>query len=368
MDKPFNLIIAGGKTGGHLFPGIAVAQAVERLNSQARVSFVGTDAPFEVNTLKAYGYDHSSIYSKPIKGGSLLSKAFSLSVIAVSIVQSLLIMKSFRPDFVIGVGGFSSFAVVFSAWLLRIPTAIQEQNAIPGITNRMLSRFVNTIFTSFKETRGFTDLDKTRFVGNPVRTAVDDDAQHSSTCADLDPDRPTLLITGGSQGAASINQVAMDAIAKMDGAERFNIIHQTGKSDESKVRAHYKKLDLNVKARAFFNDMPRLMSTADLVIARAGAGTLSELCTFGTPALLVPFPYAADDHQTANAQNLVDAGGAVMIRDKDLTGDLLKSTIETLVTDTDQLNRMGRAMTSLAMPEADTVIATHILDTQRVKG
>lgn len=367
-SQPFKLIIAGGKTGGHLFPGIAIAQALERLSQNARILFVGTDAPFEVNTLNAYGYDHKAIYSKPIKGGSILSKLFSLSVIIISMFQSLIIMKSIKPDFVIGVGGFSSFAVVLSAWLLGIPTAIQEQNAIPGITNRMLSKFARTIFTSFKDTKGFSHLPKTQFVGNPVRSGTDAESAKFPACAELDTDRPTLLITGGSQGAASINTAVVDALTKMNMAGQLNIIHQTGITDETFVKGTYKAHQVEATVQAFFKDMPQFIRKADLVIARSGAGTLSELAAMGKPAILIPFPHAADDHQTANAQNLVDAKAAVMIQDKALTGKILRTEIESLLSNEEQLKRMGKAMQSLAMPDADKIIATHILETQAIKG
>ncbi|MCP4722924.1 MAG: undecaprenyldiphospho-muramoylpentapeptide beta-N-acetylglucosaminyltransferase, partial [Desulfobacteraceae bacterium] len=169
MKNKFNLIIAGGKTGGHLFPGIAVAQAIKSKNPNAKVLFIGTDAPFEVSTLETYGFDHKVIISKPIKGGSLVGKLYSTGLILVSLIQSLIILTRFKPDFVLGVGGFSSFAVVLAAWILRIPRAIQEQNSIPGITNRLLSRFADTIFTAFETTRGMEQNPKTRYVGNPIR-------------------------------------------------------------------------------------------------------------------------------------------------------------------------------------------------------
>ena len=150
----FNLLIAGGKTGGHLFPGIAVAQALKTANPGAGVLFVGTDAPFEVSTLKTYGFDHKVIISKPFKGSNIISKLSSAGIILVSLIQSLLILTRFKPDFVLGVGGFSSFTVVLAAWIVRIPRGIQEQNSIPGITNRLLSRFADTIFTAFETTKG----------------------------------------------------------------------------------------------------------------------------------------------------------------------------------------------------------------------
>ena len=361
MNKKFKLIIAGGKTGGHLFPGIAIAQALERLSENAKILFVGTDAPFETNTLQAYGYAHKAIYSKPIKGGSLLGKLISVSIILISLTQALVIMKTFKPDFVIGVGGFSSFAVVLAAWLLNIPTAIQEQNAVPGMTNRMLGRLAGTIFTSFEHTQGFTNNPKVHYVGNPVRKVKRSDADKNALDLDIHPDRFTLLITGGSQGASSINTAIMNAFELMDNLNQFNIIHQTGIKEEALIQDRYRQLNIKATAKAFFHDMPNIQKMADLIITRAGAGILSELCILGKPAILVPFPHAADDHQTVNAKTLEEQGAAIMINDAELTGNSIKTMIESLMQDPSRLEKIGKTLKTLAMPDADQTIATHIL-------
>ncbi|MBU1194194.1 MAG: undecaprenyldiphospho-muramoylpentapeptide beta-N-acetylglucosaminyltransferase [Proteobacteria bacterium] len=364
-----DVIIAGGKTGGHLFPGIAVAQALGRLKQDIRVLFVGTRAPFEISTLEKYNLAHTAIYAKAIKGGNILSKSGSMIMIAVSLLQSIMILLRTRPGFVLGVGGFSSFAVVLAAWLLRIPTAIQEQNAYPGLTNRMLSRFARTVFISFENTKGFTGNPKARFVGNPMRRAQDSSPQDTSVLYGFDPEKFTLLITGGSQGAASINTSVVQALELMGSrALNLNIIHQTGKTDESKIKAAYQRLNIPATVSAFFHDMPQLQDMADLIITRAGAGTLSELCAKGKPAILVPFPFAADDHQTFNAKALEEKGAAVMIRDHDLSGQTLKQTIEPLMKNKNKLETMRKALLALAMPDADEKIANHILQTMKARG
>ncbi len=366
----FNLVIAGGKTGGHLFPGIAVAQALKSENPHARILFVGTDAPFEISTLKTYGLNHKTIISKPIKGGSLMDKLTSSSLILVSLIQSLIILTRFKPDFVLGVGGFSSFAVVLAAWILRIPRAIQEQNSIPGITNRLLSRFANTIFTAFEPTKGMPINHKTQYVGNPVRRTSPRQGQNSNQDSNLGTDiKPgdfTILVTGGSQGAATINHAVIEALNLMD-LTRVHIIHQTGIPEESQIREAYDKLKVTSTVRAFFQDMPALQDRASLVITRAGASTISELSIKGVPAILVPFPYAADDHQTYNAKTLADKGAAILIADRDLTGQLLKETIQTLRTDKEKLKEMGIAFKQLAMPDADKIIAAVILNTKKME-
>ncbi len=374
----FNFVIAGGKTGGHLFPGIAVAQALKAVNPHARILFVGTDAPFEVSTLKTYGFDHKTIISKPIKGGSLMGKLYSSSLILVSLIQSLIILTRFKPDFVLGVGGFSSFAVVLAAWILRIPRAIQEQNSIPGITNRLLSRFANTIFTAFETTKGMPINHKTQYVGNPIRRTSPVQDQNSNQEPNNGPNREsnletdirpgdfTILVTGGSQGAASINHAVIEALNLMD-LTHLHIIHQTGLPEESQTREAYDKLKVASTVQAFFHDMPALQDRASLVITRAGASTISELSIKGKPAIFVPFPHAADDHQTYNAKTLADKGAAILIADHDLTGQLLKETIQTLRTDKEKLKKMGIAAKKLAMPDADKIIAAAILKTKKIE-
>jgi len=365
-SNSLHIIIAGGKTGGHLFPGIAVAQAVQKMTPDVDFLFVGTDSPFETQTLKKYGFAHKSIVSRPIKGGSILSKLFSAGLISISLIQSISILRTFKPGFVIGVGGFSSFAVVLGAWILRIPTAIQEQNAIPGMTNRMLSRFANTIFTAFEKTKGLANNSNVTYVGNPVRQTGN--KTDKTELKFYTPDKFTILVTGGSQGATSINLAFIDALSLMKNPGQYNIIHQTGKTDEQQIQQKYRQMKIDADASAFFDTMPAIQQKADLVITRAGAGTISELCTNGVPAILVPFPHAADNHQMHNAQALETRGAAIMINDKDLKGNTLKKTIDELMNDQLRLNTMATKLKNLAMPNADKKIAGHILNTMGFKA
>ena len=259
------VVIAGGKTGGHLFPGIAVAQALKTEAPDTRILFVGTNAPFEVSTLARYGFDHKTIVSRPIKGGSLLSKAWSGAIVLVSVIQALWILIRFRANFVLGVGGFSSFALVLAARMLGRRTAIQEQNACPGMTNRMLAKVSHTIFIAFEQTRGLPVNAKTFWVGNPIRmdgpAAGNTKNPETSALADepetafleaLAPETFLILVTGGSQGAASINKAFMDAAAQLDKDCNIAVVHQTGKAQEADIRAQYKKMSLNVHGRGLF--------------------------------------------------------------------------------------------------------------------
>ncbi len=371
MKQPKHIIIAGGKTGGHLFPGIAVAQRVQDLDPDARILFVGTNAPFEVDTLARHGFDHRAIISRPIKGGSLLGKAWSAALVLVSMIQAMYIILRFRADFILGVGGFSSFALVAAGRLLFRATAIQEQNAIPGMTNRMLSRIAHTIFISFEETQGMPVNHKTILSGNPIRRPSESAQIKEAPVLELaGPKDFIILVTGGSQGAASINRAFLDAVDMMDNTNDLYILHQTGADGVAEATDFYKRKNLKASARAFFHDMPALQRRADLVITRAGAGTLSELAVKGKPAILVPFPHAADDHQTANANNLAAHGAAMVIADKDLTGQTLYTMIQDLRTHPKKREQMGKAMTELARPKGADIIAGHILgrNTQAEKG
>ncbi len=364
MNQGFRLIIAGGKTGGHLFPGIAVADAVCRLCRCADIVFIGTDSPFEIRTLEHYGYAHKTILSKPVKGGSIFNKIFSTGLVGVSVIQSVAMIKKLRPDFVLGVGGFSSFAVVVAAWICNVPNAIQEQNSIPGLTNRLLSRITGTVFTSFEKTKGLAPGPRIKYVGNPVRkTCRISENQAGSGLSSFDPARFTILVTGGSQGASTINRAFIEAVSLMDDPDaRFNIIHQTGEKDKKMVRKAYQDMGIRADARAFFHDMPGIQDLADMVIARAGAGTLAEICIKGLPSILIPFPYAADDHQTFNAMAIAEKKAAIVIKDSRLTGQVLKEAIEELAEDKTRLKKMQKAARALAMPDADEKIASFILN------
>lgn len=365
MQKNKHVIIAGGKTGGHLFPGIAVAQALMEKDSSTKILFVGTSTPFETDTLARHGFAHKSIISRPIKGKNIFAKAWSAGLVGISLIQALAIIIAFRADFILGVGGFSSFALVLAGRILFRDTAIHEQNAFPGMTNRMLSKIARTRFISFKETEGMPENENTLLVGNPIRrplsTPLKNIKTDESVLNRINADDFLILVTGGSQGAASINRAFTDAVAMMKDTGQIFIIHQTGKNAEAQIRQFYGAGDIRHNAAAFFYDMPAIQHRADLVISRAGAGTVSELCVKGKPAILVPYPYAADDHQTANARFLADQGACIMIADKDLTGETLLAAIEDLQHNTAKRSHMAETMKALAMPHGADLIADRIL-------
>ncbi len=368
-DKKINILIAGGKTGGHLFPGIAIAQALKKENTNVKILFAGIGTEFETRIIAGFGFNYAKLYSRPIKGKNPLSLVFSLLIIPISIIQALLIIKKFKPIVVIGTGGYSSFAIAAGAWLVGIDTAIQEQNTIPGLTNRVLSKIVNVMFLNFKETKLLSDRKGAIHTGNPVRKIIKNTTAESDLSKTLDSEKFTLLISGGSQGANSINKALLEALSSMKNINQYNIIHQTGEKDEKQIQTQYLSLDIkNVIAKAFFNNLGFYQDMADLIISRAGAGTISEINLKGKPSILIPYPYAADDHQTSNAKELKKIEAAIVISDKDLTGQILKQHIESLKDNKDQLLKMGKASLSMAMPDADVKIAKKILTMASKQG
>lgn len=360
MPRPVNIIIAGGKTGGHLFPGIATAQALTDLPRPVEIFFVGTDTPFEKKTLKAHGFRHRAITASGIKGKGIGQKLMAVTRIPLSVMQSFAIITEIKPDLVLGVGGYASGPVLLAAALCGIPTAIQEQNAVPGMTNRILSRFVNKIFISFSETKGFSSRTNAVLTGNPIRRVIPAPPAEEG----LPPGTKNqfiLLVTGGSQGAASINRTVPHAMDRLKEKNTVHVIHQTGTKDASRVATHYDQKGISATVRPFFHDMPRLQKRADLIICRAGAGTLSELTALGKPSILVPYPHAADDHQRYNAKALEKKGAAKMIADQDLTPASLAAAVDDCRFTSEKLQNMARAAHRLGMPRASETVARELI-------
>ena len=361
MVKPVKIIIAGGKTGGHLFPGIAVAQALREQLDNVQILFVGTGSPFEQETLSTYGFDHMAIDTRGLKGKGILEKLSAMAQIPWSFFQASRILFSFKPCLVLGVGGYSSGPVLLAARLMGILTAIQEQNAIPGITNQILSQIVHKIFISFKETKRLSTKANTVYTGNPMRKTNPSSEISAAGSMTFSGEKFILLITGGSQGAASINHAIMDTLPLLKNPSLYRIIHQTGHADQEKMAAKYEDMGMDATARAFFHNMPELQKKADLIICRAGAGTLSEITAIGKPAILVPYPHAADDHQRYNALALETRGAAIMIADADLTGPRLAPLIEALRENPKKRKQMARAAKELGMPLARDTVARELI-------
>lgn len=352
------LLVAGGGTGGHLFPGLALGEEVKTRHPRNDVLFVGSARGIEAREVPKAGYPLQLIEVGPLKRIGLSGLIRGLFRLPRAFWQSLRILKKFDPDVVIGVGGYSSGPVVLVAWLLRKPTAIQEQNALPGFTNRTLGRIVDAIFIAFPEAERSFPARKTHLLGNPIRRAFLDNYLHTKAPSE----RLSIFVTGGSQGAHVLNLRVAEALEMLASSigSRLQVLHQTGVKDQPEIAARYAALrasGLLAEAAAFLDDMPRAYAGADLLICRAGATTIAELTVCKKPAILVPFPYAADDHQTVNAHSLVDAGAALLIQERDLTAARLADELRALEGDRLRLARMARASGVLGRPEAAREIA-----------
>lgn len=345
------VIIAGGGTGGHLFPGIAVAEELVARGHQVR--FVGTARGIEARVCPQGGWALDLIDVAGLKGGGIWGLIKGLFRIPRALWQSRRILKQHKPDLVIGVGGYASGPMVLAAALSGRPTAILEQNSVPGITNRMLGKVVRAVFGAFDAAHAYFPRAKYRLVGNPVRLAVRQSLERAEGGAG---DR--LLIVGGSQGAHAVNEMvcAAMAILKTRGGAP-PITHQTGEKDREPIAKRYAEAGVDAEVRAFIDDMAGAYRAARLAVTRAGASTLAELTALGVPALLVPFPQAADDHQTVNARELEAKGAARVLPQKDTTPEQLAERVAELWGDEPARLRMAEASRALGRPRAHAEIA-----------
>lgn len=348
------MLIAGGGTGGHLFPGIALAEEVSTRHPKNAVVFVGTDRGLEARAVPAAGFPLETIKVQGLKGKGLGGLVTGLFALPRAFFQSWFLLRRHRPDVVVGVGGYASGPVVLAAWMQRVPTAVQEQNALPGLTNRILGRFVDSVFICFEEARAFFPQRKTHLVGNPVRRKLFDNYLASKQ----QHERFNVLVIGGSLGAKGLNARVLAALEHMgDLKPQLHFVHQTGKADLEGVRRGYEERGFDAEVVEFIEDMSSAYAGADLVVCRAGATTLAELTVCRKPSILVPFPYATDDHQAVNAGALVSAGAAVMFRESELDGPKLAEQIRSLRADPERLRKMEKAAGLLGRPEAAKELA-----------
>lgn len=344
------IIIAAGGTGGHLFPAQAVAEAFLEKDARNQILFVGSQKGLERQVLAKEGFALKTIEVVSLVGKPLRKKIGSLFIVGKGILQSWRLLGQFRPDLVLGMGGYTAGPVVLAAWLMGLKTAIHEQNVIPGLSNRLLGKVVDRVFISFPATAQFFAKEKTFWTGNPVRKKFK-----------LPPSSPspknsspfTLFILGGSQGAHHLNRAMMEALPLIEEMKgKIHIIHQTGQKDYRQVAEAYRQKNWPAEVYPFLEDIERAYRQADFVICRAGASTLFELMAMGKPALLVPFPFAANDHQTLNARALVKAGAALLVADQDLNGAYLSALLKRLMKEREKLREMGLQAAALAKLEA----------------
>ncbi|HUB09409.1 MAG TPA: undecaprenyldiphospho-muramoylpentapeptide beta-N-acetylglucosaminyltransferase [Myxococcales bacterium] len=350
------LLIAGGGTGGHLFPGIALAEEVVTRRPGNAAVFVGTARGIEAREVPKAGFPLELIDVSGLKGKGLAGILVGLLRLPLALFQSLALLGRHRPDVVVGVGGYASGPVLLAAWLRRIPTAIQEQNASPGMTNRVLGLFARAIFTAFPEAARHFPARKVHLLGNPIRRALMDNFLKPAARAG----GPfSLLVFGGSQGAHALNERAVESMRHLPAplAGSLRVVHQTGPKDFTAVRDAYAAVKVQADVREFIDDMSAAYQSADLVLCRAGATTLAELTVCKKAAILVPFPAATDDHQTKNAASMVAAGAAVVIPQGELTGERLAREIARLAEHPEERLAMEKAAGRLGRPEAAREIA-----------
>ncbi|HET6151187.1 MAG TPA: undecaprenyldiphospho-muramoylpentapeptide beta-N-acetylglucosaminyltransferase [Polyangia bacterium] len=359
---PMRVIIAGGGTGGHLYPGIAIAEEVSA-RPHGEVLFVGTARGLESKLVPAAGYPLELLEVSGLKRIGWRGLARGLLRLPRAFFASRAILRRFRPDLVFGVGGYASGPIVFAAALTGFPTAILEQNSRPGFTNRLLGRLVRRVFIAFEASRVFFTAGKTMLTGNPVRRQFF--AGQGTEPAAVAAAAGTVLVVGGSQGARAVNELvaAMAPLLARRGALP-RIVHQTGPTDFERTRASYAALGDAVAAavdvRPYIDDMPAALAQASLVIGRAGALTLAELAIVGRPAILIPLPTAADDHQTENARELAQAGAALVLRQTDATPGALGDLVVALLSDQPRRAAMARAMAGLGRPGAARAIVDEL--------
>ncbi len=345
-----SVLIAGGGTGGHLFPGIALAEELRRRDASARILFVGTARGIETRAVPKAGFELALLGVSGLRGKGLRQKLASLVRLPWALLQALLLVRRFRPQVAVSVGGYAAGPAVLAARLAGVPCVVMEQNAVPGLTNRLLGSLARHVVVALP-TSGFPE-GKVRLLGNPVRA----DLLSVRAAPYVPKSPPRLLVFGGSLGATALNEVMMAAAKDLVGAG-FSIVHQTGEADRARVSAAYEKAGLAVTVLPFIDDMARQYREADLVLCRAGATTVAELTVCGRPAVLVPFPFAVGDHQTANAKTLNDAGAAIHIPQRELSAARLVEVLSELSRAPERLSRMAEAARSLGKPEATARIA-----------
>src|SRR5215471_1443116 len=343
---PLSVIIAGGGTGGHIYPGIAIAQEFRRRDADTQILFVGTARGLETKIIPREGFNLELIEIAALKRVGFVNRIRSLLMLPKSFLDVRSLIKRVRPDVVIGVGGYASGPVVLMAALMDVPTLVAEQNALPGFTNRILARFVKAAAISFEEAREFFG-EKAEITGNPVRAEFFDVPVRQAGAV------IHVLITGGSQGARAINEAMIGALPLLvEEKARVSFTHQTGENDYYRVRDAYEQAGMRADVRPFIEKMVDEFAAADLVICRAGATTVAELAAAGKPAIMVPFPFAADDHQRKNAEAVERAGAGRMILQAELTPERLAKELLWLINDPQQLGRMAEAGKRLGRPDA----------------
>lgn len=346
------VLIAAGGTGGHIYPGIAVAEEILRREAGAVVRFVGTARGLEVKLVRHAGFELSFIDISGLKNVGRMAQVRGLTLLPKGFYSARQVINGLKPDVVVGAGGYVSGPVLLTAALMRLPTLVMESNALPGWTNRRLARFVDRAAVSFDQSRRYF-RGKAVVTGNPVRREF-----FEIPVKKRDADHFALLAFGGSQGARAINEAILESLASLGELKNIlQITHQTGPTDFAGVAARYAAAGWNhAKVCQYIDDMVTAFAGADMVICRAGATTTAELMAAGKASIMVPFPFAADDHQRKNAEALEQAGASRMILQQDLSGKSLAYAIKSLLAEPEKISRMETAARSLSRGDAAAAV------------
>lgn len=362
QSKSLKIIISGGGTGGHIFPALSIARALEQRDNHTEILFVGAHDRMEMEKVPAAGY---KIVGLPVSGFQRSLSLKNLSFfpkLFISLTKCRSIIRSFQPDMVIGVGGFASGPLLWMAQRLKIPTLIQEQNSYAGVTNKILSRKARRICVAYDNMERYFPPLKIKFTGNPVRKDLQElksKSQEAMQHFNLSAGKKTVLVVGGSLGARTINESIALGLDEMI-RKNFQVIWQTGKYYYNDAKVELEKYTSHhVQVHQFINRMDLAFSAADFIISRAGAGTISELCIVGKPVILVPSPNVAEDHQTKNAMALVEKDAAIMIKDKEAREKLVPELLE-LASNDNRKVELGVNIQKMAKPDADDLIVNEV--------
>lgn len=360
--KGYRVLISGGGTGGHIFPAIAIADGIRAIDSTAEILFVGANGRMEMEKVPAAGYKIEGLNIAGIQRKLTLKNLAVPFKLAGSLLKASSIINKFKPQVVVGVGGYASGPTLKMAGLKGLPTLIQEQNSYPGITNKLLASKAAKICVAYEGMERFFDVSLIELTGNPVRQAIVDmqiDRFEACRAMGLNPEKKTILIVGGSLGARTINNSALKNLSTIYNRTDVQLLWQSGKLYFDRCAEQIEE-EKNVHLHAFLTEMDKAYAAADLIIARAGALTISELCLIGKPVILVPSPNVSEDHQTHNAMALVRKDAALMVKDADAEQDLFSKALS-LLDDQEQMNLLAANILSMAKPDATAQIVKHVL-------
>lgn len=371
MHKPKKIILCGGGTGGHIFPMLAIAEEFKKVNSENKILFIGSNDRMEMKIIPKYDFPIYGLWISGIKRSSLILNILFLGIpfilknitlpfkILFSVIKSIYILIKFRPDFVIGFGGYSSGPFLLTSHFLNFKTAIQEQNSYPGLTNKMLSKKVKYIFTAYDKINNFFSTNTVFNFGNPIRNLKIKSNENAHKYFGLDSSKKTILVLGGSLGAKNINEGVLNNISLIRESS-YQVIWQTGKFYYKNILSKNIK-DKKIIIKDFINRMDLAYSVSDIIISRAGAIAISELCVISKPLILVPSPNVVDDHQTKNAKAISEKGGCVLIKDSDAKNTMLKTAFD-LFENKSKMGSMKKSLSKLSSPNATQKIVNKIYE------